>query len=574
MRLIRLTANHESFKTVEFNRTGLTLIVGSKTKESNSVTYNGVGKSLIAELIHFCLGSSKNQEFEKKIPNWIFTLEIESSVGPHRISRNTSNQAMVYFDEQEIKVAALNQLLEQHCFLIPKGVPGLTFRSLIPKFIRRGLKQYADPRDTGDYSEYDSLIRSALLLGIDVHLIALKNKIRNEINDLQKLRKNFKNDPLIKEFYSGGKDPDIHLRYLERKILELEKNRDAFVVAEDYYEVQKDADQLSETAEKIKNNIFLLKSAITNIDGSIKEQPDLPVERIKTIYDELLQQFKPEALKRLDEVSTFHKKLLENRISRLSQEKLRILRELQLEESALKGKQAELDAKLQLLGKSRALDQYTTIVNQVAELTAQLQKVKDYNAISVEYSNKEASLELQMSEEIIKTNTYLEETKEEREGNFEVFKEYANRFYPNSPAGITLHNNEGKKNKLRFDFDVRIENDSSDGINEVRIFCYDMTILSLRENHRMDFIFHDSRLYSNMDVRQRAELFRIASETTQRNDLQYIATLNPDQISGMDEEFTPEEYKSLIKENIVLELKDDAPQSKLLGIQVDMHYDR
>lgn len=276
----------------------------------------------------------------------------------------------------------------------------------------------------------------------------------------------------------------------------------------------------------------------------------------------------------MDEVSEFHKKLLENRISRLSQEKIRILGDLESEEKSLKSKQTDLDSKLQLLGKTRALDQYTAIVNQIADLTTQLQKLKDYNSLSIELSNKEANLELQMSEEIIKTNNYLEETKDEREGNFEVFKEYANRFYPNSPAGITLHNNEGKKNKIRFNFDVRIENDSSDGINEARIFCYDMTLLSLQENHRINFIFHDSRLYSNMDVRQRAELFRIASETTRRNDLQYIATLNPDQISGMSEDFSPEEYKSLIQDNIVLELKDDSPESKLLGIQVDMHYDR
>ena len=30
------------------------------------------------------------------------------------------------------------------------------------------------------------------------------------------------------------------------------------------------------------------------------------------------------------------------------------------------------------------------------------------------------------------------------------------------------------------------------------------------------------------------------------------------------------EYKQLVKENIILELNDDAPQSKLLGIQVDL----
>jgi len=72
MQLIRLSANHNSFNTVNFNPSGLTLIVGAHSKKGS--TYNGVGKSLIVELLHFCLGSSKNEEFERKIPQWEFTL--------------------------------------------------------------------------------------------------------------------------------------------------------------------------------------------------------------------------------------------------------------------------------------------------------------------------------------------------------------------------------------------------------------------------------------------------------------------------------------------------------------------
>ena len=90
----------------------------------------------------------------------------------------------------------------------------------------------------------------------------------------------------------------------------------------------------------------------------------------------------------------------------------------------------------------------------------------------------------------------------------------------------------------------------------------------------MDFVFHDSRLYANMDVRQRAALFRTAHEVANRLGYQYIATLNPDTISGMDNEFTAEEMYNIIRANTVLELKDDSPVSKLLGIQVDMHYDK
>lgn len=66
MRLVRLSSNMKSFHTVTF-KDGINLIVGkqssSTTRENN--TYNGVGKSLIIYIIHFCLGSNKMNSFEK-----------------------------------------------------------------------------------------------------------------------------------------------------------------------------------------------------------------------------------------------------------------------------------------------------------------------------------------------------------------------------------------------------------------------------------------------------------------------------------------------------------------------------
>jgi len=41
----------------------------------------------------------------------------------------------------------------------------------------------------------------------------------------------------------------------------------------------------------------------------------------------------------------------------------------------------------------------------------------------------------------------------------------------------------------------------------------------------------------------------------------------------MSEEFTSDEYQRLIVDNTVLSLRDDSPSEKLLGIQVDMHYE-
>ncbi|MFL9951971.1 DUF2326 domain-containing protein [Paraburkholderia nemoris] len=570
MQLIKLSANQSSFKTVKFNPVGLTLIVGAQSKKGS--TYNGVGKSLIVELLHFCLGSNKNEEFEKKIPQWEFSLDFSIGGLPHTVSRNTSAQGVVYLDHVETKVSEFNVWLEVRIFSIPDGVPGLTYRSLIPKFLRRGMKQYVDPRNTSDYSDYDVLVRNAFLLGIDVHLIARKAAIRAEITKLKQLRQNFKEDPLLKEFYSGGRDVDILVGHLEGQIADLSKKKASFIVAENFYDLQKASDDLAAEIERDKNNIFLWRAAVDNIAASMKEQPDISLERVSELYGQIISSFKAETLKRLEEVSEFHRNILRNRIARLSKEKLRLLDEISEAEIALRKKQTELDERLLSLSGAQALDQYTALVSQISHLMAQLQKVRDYKSIDLEYSNRSADLDVRLGEEVKTTNAYLEDSRVFREENFSVFKRYVSDFYPDAPCGIILHNNEGN-NQKRFDFDVRVENDSSDGINEVRIFCYDLTLLSLRQNHKVGFLFHDGRLFANMDVRQRAKLFALADKVTRSLGAQYIATLNPDFITGMESQFSGDEFENLIKQNVVLELKDDSPKSKLLGIQVDLHYE-
>lgn len=570
MRLIKLSSNHASFKTINFNKAGITLIIGSKSKTGE--TYNGVGKSLIIELLHFCLGSNKNEAFEKSIPQWEFTLEFSILDKKYTVSRNTSKQSVVYLNNEEITPKEFNKRIENLVFDIPNQVNKLTFRSLLPKFLRQGSKQYNDPLDTGERSDYEKILRNSFLLGLDVNLIAKKQALRTEQNRIKELRTNFKNDTLLKNFYSGGKDTGIYLKHLDEQLKKLEKDKTEFVVAENYYELQLDANELSKKTLDLKNKLFLIGNAIENIDKSIKEQPDLSLARIKVLYEDLTHVFKSESLKQLEEVEVFHKQLLKNRIARLSREKLLLIDQNNKLSKDLKECQQELDRKLRVLGDSRALDQYTAIVNQIANLSSQAQRLRDYQNIERQYSDKEAGLKVDLSNEVIKTNAYLDETQNLRETNTGVFKHFVAQFYPKKVAGISITNNDGE-NLLRFNIDVHIEHDSSDGINEVRVFCYDMMILTLQQNHKMGFIFHDSRLYANMDVRQRAILFRIAHELTSKLGLQYIATLNPDFITGMESEFTSEELKSIIYDNVVLELKDDSADGKLLGIQVDMHYE-
>jgi uncharacterized protein YydD (DUF2326 family) len=128
-------------------------------------------------------------------------------------------------------------------------------------------------------------------------------------------------------------------------------------------------------------------------------------------------------------------------------------------------------------------------------------------------------------------------------------------------------------NQERFIISVKIQNDASDGINEVKMFCYDLNNLINSSVHSFQSIFHDSRMFSDIDPRQRSILLQQAHALTKASGLQYIATMNEDQLLTLKDVLSKEEYDEIF-EKVTLELKDDSPESKLLGVQIDMQYEK
>ncbi|MEF2094148.1 DUF2326 domain-containing protein [Bacillus sp. CFBP9009] len=137
-----------------------------------------------------------------------------------------------------------------------------------------------------------------------------------------------------------------------------------------------------------------------------------------------------------------------------------------------------------------------------------------------------------------------------------TFRDLSKAFYDKKPGGIKIKSNDGD-NTIRFDILAKIQDDSSDGVNEVKIFC-DMTILLMKQNHKCDFLFHDSRLFSNMDPRQRYTLFKLANDKVSNNGLQYIASINEDTLLTFKGLMTPEEYYGIIEKNTRLTLTDES----------------
>ena len=169
MRLLRLSANKSTFRPVTFNRTGLSLVVAEQRSQDASETYNGVGKTLLLELLHYCLGSRKIAAFEQHLRSWVFALTIEIAGLEHTISRRADEADAISLDGQDISLNKLKEFLEAATLDTASSIPRLSFRSVVPRFIRSGKSAYTEFRyaSEGESKQpYDFHVEECVLAGL------------------------------------------------------------------------------------------------------------------------------------------------------------------------------------------------------------------------------------------------------------------------------------------------------------------------------------------------------------------------------------------------------------------------
>lgn len=573
MRLISLTSDNTTFHPVTFNREGVSLIVGRRsegTPSDDQRTYNGVGKSLLIKLIHFCLGSNSVRAFSESIPDWEFTLRFEHAGNSHEISRNTSNQRKIFLDGIEYGIVDFNRRLASIVFRVDEG-SDLTFRTLIKRYIRPVQSGYNSfDQFESDEQDYHRLLATSYVLGLNTDLIRRKSELRSEIKKRKELRKQLESDGLFARIVDSATDPGLELQDIKDRISHLEDDLASFTVAENYNSLEAAANETRNALHRVRNEIVIHQRAISRIEQSLAETPDISSNRIASVFEEAQAQLGQFLRHSLENVERFHRDLILKRGKHLANERQRIVAELDRLDGERKRLSEELDSQLAYLGSVRALDEFVQLNNRLSDLRTHESRIEKIMEERKQLSKEILELNAQFSEETVRSEEYLEEIQGLRAEIMQSFRSIAKRFYPDSPAGLSIETNEGE-NKVRFNIDAHIQNDASTGINSVKIFAFDMTLLTMGGRH-CEFLVHDNQLYSDIDPRQRMVLFRVAEEEVRVFGGQYIATVNEDQIEPLRDLMGEEEYAAFIERSEVLRLEDHAPEAKLLGVQVDMHY--
>jgi hypothetical protein len=239
MKLIELSSNQSSFKTIRFNPEGLTLIVGDGAKDSRKEgSSNGVGKTLALGLIHHCLGGSPDDKLKAAVPDWIFRLRFSLNQKEYLIERSGDGKTLA-LDGKAVKVTALWEWLNKcGAFRLDPHIERLSFRALFRRFARYEREDCLDPLKTNKEPPFDAQLRSLYLLGLDCSLVQSKRRHKTELDNLKQTAKTWQHDQVLKDMFRAGAQPKVRAEWLEKEIPRIKADLQNFQIAEDYRAIE------------------------------------------------------------------------------------------------------------------------------------------------------------------------------------------------------------------------------------------------------------------------------------------------------------------------------------------------
>lgn len=347
---------------------------------------------------------------------------------------------------------------------------------------------------------------------------------------------------------------------LEQQTAAASQALDTFKVHPQYESMQESANRLTTEIHAHVNQNVTDRRRLTRYEESIKVESPPSTTSVERLYAESGLIF-PDAVRRtLDEARHFHRQIVSNRSDFLQVEIKRIRQAIAERETQIKdltGKRAEV---LQVLQTHGALQEMTKLQEQNVALRGSLDRVQ---ARLQEMKNlKKTKREVKTAKvELVQT------AERDHEQRRDVWSAAVRLFNENSQA---LYKTPGRLiidvGDSGYKYQVDIERSGSEGIEKMKIFCFDLAVLQLQMQMRkgIDFLIHDTLIYDSVDARQRALAFERAHQVTSALGGQYICTINSDMVPASD--FT---VGFDFQQHVRLHLSDATPSGSLLGMRFE-----
>lgn len=577
----QVTANHESFRTVEFS-SGFNLVLAERTAQATDRdSRNGLGKSLLLEILHFCLGArgaSGHGVMVDALDSWSFRVDLEERDQRFAFTRSVADHRWVDVDTQvelpvdtkiedgrtRLKIKDENRLLGQLMFALTDEIAdvayGPSYRSLISYLMRRGPDGFLDPfTHYRNQTRGDKQVNVAFHLGLNWADAAAFEELRIQKKAIDQLGKAAKEGTLPSYLGSEGALEAERVR-LRADVDERSEALARFEVRDDYREIEKETNTLTEAAHRLVNENIRDRRFIELYSSRLEEEKEAVISGVEVaeLFEEANLEMPEQVQRRLEEVETFHDNVIENRRAYLSEEIARLGQEVEKREGEIAAIDQRRTEFMNVLNSAGALDEYTQrqellveVQGRLQDVEARLERLREVTQAKSEWDQRKATV-------VSRSHTRYEELRAERDRAIAFFNSNTEALYEAPGRLIIDVDDKG------FNFDVEIDRADSHGVSNMKIFCFDLMLMQMwsQRDGGPSTLFHDSVIFDGVDGRQVAAALELAHAEANRLGFQYICSLNSDDIPHQDLS-----DDSPVLQDVAIELRDDDPSGMLLGIE-------
>lgn len=544
----RIYADDPRFKDLSLGP-GLNILLADKSPGATSKqTRNGAGKSSMLAVIHFVLGSSDRDKLFTAGPlqEIRFGLEFdlagsliraERSGRPRsgvRVSGDFSGWPIVpkkpkKAEHFEISVEDWKLVLGQQMFgLAPDAAKDrLKFRALLPYFVRTSGGMTDPLKHFAQQNLADSQILLSFLLGLDCSLPQQWQRVREQEEHFEQLKKS-QSAGFLGEHIGNSAELKTQIILVEQDVERLERALASFRVLDSYHDVEREASQITIQLSELANANVLDRRYLDELQHTtVADVPPAP-EDLHALYEESRILLPSLVRRRYEEVTAFHASVVRNRRSYLNAEidltEQRIAHR-DMEQRRLDERRAELMA---LLAESGALEHFTALQGELARHQAKLEQLRQRHktAEAIESTGSTLRIDRARLQHRLR-QTYVEQEAQIRDA-VRTFADITGRLYERPYIGtFTIDATENGPV-----FDPSIPAQRSHGVNNMRIFCFDMMLmlLGLSRGRSPGFLIHDSHLFDGVDERQVGRALALGHELAVQHKFQYVVTLNSDAV--------------------------------------------
>jgi uncharacterized protein YydD (DUF2326 family) len=314
------------------------------------------------------------------------------------------------------------------------------------------------------------------------------------------------------------------LTVAQARLEELKSQVASFRVLPQYTELEAEANHLTRAINDLSNANVIDTAAIADLQRAMRAEAPPSLIDLQSIYAEAGVALPSVAIKRYDEVRSFHESVVRNRRDYLAGE-LDAAKQRVVEREHTKRRLDERRAAVMTILRTHgALDQFSQLQGEAARLEATVESLRQRFEAAEQLEGTKNELEIERNRLTLRLRRDFSEQKERLSAAILAFEQTSQRLYE-SAGSMTV---EETSNGPAFQFPM--QGSRSKGIKNMQIFCFDMMLMRLCASQGVGpgFLVHDSHLFDGVDGRQLISALKVGAETAQELGFQYIVTMNED----------------------------------------------